>query len=491
MNYHDPDDRELKRFFNSKAQVVVVPDSVQLAIENSLSSLSEQHVKRGYPMKRWRWAAAAIALLFVLSTVSFYTVPTFAEMIRSLFVKNHPDRGLLKAQELGLVNNPHIKEKDKGYTLVINEAVADPTRVTMALQLFDRKGKHARDKLVLGDVNHITIKDDQGNTVDTMYDMGFTNDFYYLVAFIDEPMQTDKITIEGIIESLGRTNEKSVEGNWNFSFDIDMKDANRQTRYEELSGSYTTPHGMTVTLKRLTRMVQGVRFELETELDKAALTRSPGDLWKNQTLSFHFETEEGEEIHSVNARKSEKKYSLMTSDHHVVGNGKVRWSYTFNFLPEHEPYRFVLDGYTVPELDGSEISFKPSSLKVPKSFEILDDKLELVGASLEDSQRGDGKYETAVSFYGEMENEVTYDQWRAYEPSGKSYDIQYRGASRYYKDTLPDSWREGLIEMGDRSMQQPYEFRIVGLKQIPYELTLVREVVDKRYKDPDWSLMIK
>ncbi|WP_025718499.1 hypothetical protein [Paenibacillus sp. 1-18] len=54
-----------------------------------------------------------------------------------------------------------------------------------------------------------------------------------------------------------------------------MKKANKQNKIEELAGSYTTPHGMTVTLKRLTRTVQGVRFELETELDDRAMASPP------------------------------------------------------------------------------------------------------------------------------------------------------------------------------------------------------------------------
>ncbi|MFB5675150.1 hypothetical protein ACE3NQ_11575 [Paenibacillus terreus] len=45
--------------------------------------------------------------------------------------------------------------------------------------------------------------------------------------------------------------------------------------------------------------------------------------------------------------------------------------------------------------------------------------------------------------------------------------------------------------MGDPSTQQPYEFRITGLDEIPEELTLVREVVDRRYKDPDWSVLLE
>lgn len=44
--------------------------------------------------------------------------------------------------------------------------------------------------------------------------------------------------------------------------------------------------------------------------------------------------------------------------------------------------------------------------------------------------------------------------------------------------------------MGDRRAKQPYEFRITKLDPIPEELTLIREVVDKRYKDPNWSLLL-
>ncbi|WIV17364.1 DUF4179 domain-containing protein [Paenibacillus polygoni] len=491
MNYHDPVDRELKQLLTSKTQELVVPDTVQLAVDNALSSLSKQNVKKRVPHKGWRWVAAVVALLFVLGTVSMYTVPAFAEMFRSLFSKDNPDIGLLRAQELGLVYNPHIKEKDEGYTLVIDEAVADPTRVTIALQLFDKNGKHDRDKLVLGDSNKISIKDAKGNVVGSMYDMGYTNDFYYMVAFFSEPLQTDKITIEGNIEALGRKNDPLIEGNWDFSFDIDMQEANRETKVEELSGSYTTPHGMTITLKRLTRMVQGVRMELETELNDTAMTRSPGELWKNQMLSFHFETIENEEIHSVNPRKMGYMDSLMTSSHTVIENGKIRWSYTFKYLPENEPYRFVLDGYSVAELDGSKISFKPSELSEPQVFKILNDTVELVGTSLEKSQIDDSSYEMAVSFYGEMENEIGYEVWKAYDLAGNPYEISKRGVSSLI-NALANSWRDGLIGMGDRNTQQPYEFRIAGLDQIPEEITLVREVVNKRYSDDlNWSVLIE
>ncbi|SMF85555.1 hypothetical protein SAMN05661091_3050 [Paenibacillus uliginis N3/975] len=114
----------------------------------------------------------------------------------------------------------------------------------------------------------------------------------------------------------------------------------------------------------------------------------------------------------------------------------------------------------------------------------------MIGASLEDSQNEDGSYETAISFYGEMENEVLNNKWSAYDSAGKKYEAHFRGASGYI-NTLPDSWKVGLIEMGDRNMPNPYQFRIEGLSQIPKELTLVREVVNKRYTDPDWSVLME
>lgn len=116
--------------------------------------------------------------------------------------------------------------------------------------------------------------------------------------------------------------------------------------------------------------------------------------------------------------------------------------------------------------------------------------MELVGTSLEESQSSDGTSETVVLIYGEMENEMRHEGWKAYDSAGKRYDVNIRGSYSNI-NTLPDNWREGLISIGDRNTQQPNEFRIPGLDQIPEELILVREVVDKRYIDPEWSVLIE
>ncbi|MEB4782206.1 hypothetical protein P5G60_10655 [Paenibacillus jamilae] len=54
---------------------------------------------------------------------------------------------------------------------------------------------------------------------------------------------------------------------------------------------------------------------------------------------------------------------------------------------------------------------------------MMDDNLELVRASLKESQADKGAYETVISFYGKMDNEIMHEEWRAYDAVGKQYNV--------------------------------------------------------------------
>ncbi|WP_051775680.1 DUF4179 domain-containing protein [Paenibacillus tyrfis] len=435
--------------------------------------------------KIW-WVTVGVAsILVLLSVASFYSIPTVAEIIRSLFSRNNVDIGLLRAQEFGLVQHPNIKIRDKGYTLKIDEAVADPTRVIVAVQLFGPDGKHERERLKLSEEgSRILVKDEQGKVIGKLYDMGATNDFYYLVAFFPEPIQSNRITIEGQIGIIdGDPWDKgfpAIKGNWNFEFPINMTEAQKQTKITELQGEYTSPGGMTVRLKRLTRMVQGVRLELDTELSPEALIRSPGDLWQKQELIFHFEDAAGSEIHSVNTRKSPRRDSLMTQSH-IPGDkpGQMQLSYTFKYLPENQPYRFVLDGYFVAEQDGSSVSFAPARLQEePVFFRAGGDDIRLKGFTIEQPPNTNGKEtEGTLHVDGELWNEPSPDDWIVQDSGGKEYPVSERGVS----SSKGSGWKDGMIEL-----REDYEFRIPGMLTVPERLTLIRNVVNKRYVNVDW-----
>ncbi|MBU7318498.1 DUF4179 domain-containing protein [Paenibacillus oleatilyticus] len=440
--------------------------------------------------KIW-WVTVGVAsILVLLGVASFYSIPTVAEIIRSLFSRNNVDIGLLRAQEFGLVQHPNIKVKDKGYTLKIDEAVADPTRVVVALQLFGPDGRHERERLRLLEErngNRIVVKDEQGKVIGKLEDIRFTNDFYYLVAFFVQPIQSNRITIEGQIgiidgDPWGK-GFPAIKGNWNFEFPIDMTEAQKQTKITELQGEYTSPGGMTVRLKRLTRMVQGVRLELDTELSSEALARSPGDLWQKQELMFHFEDAAGSEIHSVNTRKHPSMNSLMTQSR-IAGDkaGLMHLSYTFQYLPENQPYRFVFDGYYIAERDGSSVSFAPARLQEePVFFRADGDDIRLKGFTIEQPPNTSSE-ETEGTLYvdGKLWNGDSFDDyWMARDSGGKEYRVSMGGSW----SAGGSGWKDGMIQLSE-----DFEFQIPGMLAVPEKLTLIRNVVSKRYVNVDWSV---
>ncbi len=468
---------------------VIEPTSVAETVSTTRKGLFKRR-STGF----WKIMIGVAALLIIMSSVLMYSVPTLAEKLRSLFGQDSGvDIGLLRAQEFGLVEHPNINVKDKGYTIKIDEAVADPTRVIIALQLFGPDGKHDRNRLEFYPTNNITIKDDQGEIVGKLYDMGVTKDFYYMVAFFAEPLQTDRITIEGRISQLGNKsrNIQYLQGEWNFDFSIDLKEAKKKTMVKPLNSSYTTPDGMTVRLKRLTRMVQGVRLELDTELSEEALIRSPGELWKQQDLKFHFGDMQGNEIHSVNTRKVPSKDSVMAGSH-LPGDkpGLMHWSYTFKYLPQDNPYTFVFDGYSVSERDDASIQFEPSKLKDhPVPFYADGDEIMLKDFTIESPPNTNGeKVEGVLHLDGRLWNEVAYDydQWTLKIPDGQEYTVSKRGSST----TEASGWKDGYIILGG-GRNRLFEFRAPGMTTIPDRLELRRTIVNRLYTNVEWSAPMK
>ncbi|SFJ44675.1 protein of unknown function [Paenibacillus sp. UNC496MF] len=211
-----------------------LPELIRNRIDHTLAKLPElptivQRKNKKNKKGKWRLTAIAASLLIIFTSAAFYTIPAFAEAMRSLFSRGNVDIGLLNAQELGLIQNPHIKISDKGYTVKVNEAVVDPTRVIMALQLVNSQDQLDRNRLVFAKPNEIVIKDEQGRIIGSMYDQGMTSDFYYMVAYFPEPLKTDIVTIDAHIEQLGNEVQHipNMHGDWSFHFTMDLKEAKK------------------------------------------------------------------------------------------------------------------------------------------------------------------------------------------------------------------------------------------------------------------------
>ncbi|MCC3374022.1 DUF4179 domain-containing protein [Cohnella sp. REN36] len=441
---------------------------------------------------------SSVLLLLAVCMAASFAIPAVADRLRSLFEQGGAaDSGLLRAQELGLIQHPDIRVTDQGYTVRIDEAAADASRVVLALQVFGPDGRHLREHLHLTPLdldvsrNHITLKDEQGNVIGELFDQGMTEDFYYLVCRFTSPPQTDQITVEGQLTTLGNESDRpgvdkipEIKGNWSFRFPLDLRKADSHTTASTLDLGYVAPDGLTVRLTKLTRMVQGIRLELDTELSEEAMLHSPGDLWRQMSLSFHFEDQKGREIHSVHTRKRNTK-SKLESESGVPGDrpGLMHWSFTFKEMPENKPFTFVFDGYEVAERDDASVSFAPAELRDhPIPFHFSGDDLLLTDFRVASPPDTNGDVpEGALRLTGGFRNSDRPGKWVIVDPQGREYALTARGSS----SVDGTDWKNGFIRILD------YELRAAGLTTVPDELRLKRTVIFRLYNDVDWSASLR
>lgn len=432
----------------------------------------------------WRRIGIAAAVLLLVCSVALYAQPTVAEFVRSLFASNAGvDIGLWEAQKMGIVQDPHVKVTDQGYTLEINEVVADGARIVLAVKMTNPEGKpvNGPDSGVL-DWRGLTIKDKNGKEVAELKTLGGAENIDKLTYILTQPVTTDKLVVEGKFDRLISWSGKSdIPGRWEFRFELDMKRANELTLVEPLNEQYTTPEGLHIEMERLVRTPSGVRLELNTSLSEEAAKRSPGDLQKQQLLMYHFEDEHGQEISSVNARGAHINNLIAESSSIDEKTGRIHRTYNFNYLPyDRQKVRFVLDGYSIPIRSEAAVTFDPTALAAKSAiWKDQGDTLKLLDMNIDlDPNKGRNDRSRGqvglIHLQGRFTNMFRNDQWVAHDEHGHSYAVSYRGSGNY-------SLEKGLEISGDPG------FIVEGMTKLPKQVTLVRKVTDKQYSQVDWS----
>lgn len=495
----DPLDRQLKE--KAKQSNLEMPEVIRQRMDQALASLPDRPdiINSNYSAKYSntnkykfpKWVIGAAIVAGLIAGIAWYKMPVFADIVRSLFSqKNAPDSGLLQAEQLGLVQHPNIGVTNNGYTIKVNEAVADPTRAIMTLEIYGPDGAMNRDLFLNNEA--IVIKDDKGKTVGTMYDIGGTTDFYYMWAVFDEPLQTKSITIEANITSLKEAyTHNIIQGKWKFQFTIDLNKANKQTRIIPITGNYTSPDGMSISLKRITRMIQGVRLELDTQLSEKALKRSPGELWKEQEIRFHIEDDSGN--HIINVSSADPNPNVLTS-RYIIGEkvGEMHWSYTFSHLPADQPYYLVFDGYLVKERDGHSLTFDPVYADYPVHFDSMGDHLKLGKYVINhENDDPDNPLQGTFPIAGTVQNQLGEDEYVVMNEQGNMYTTSGRGA---YTLNSNSSTSAGVVldKVSDAdNSAMGYELRIQGLDRIPEQITFIRTKVMRWYGNTDWKIKVQ
>jgi len=430
--------------------------------------------KRRSPFIR-RAALATACLLIVAAALTVYAQPSIADWVRSIFARDNAasDTGLLDARQLGLVQNPHIKVKDKGYTLEINEVVVDAARIMMGVKITDPNGKPVVNKV---DWSQVTVKDTEGKVLTELLSLGGSDAVENVTSLLPSGVKSDKLIVEGNINQIGQEifSHKIVKGNWNFKFSLDMKKANELTKVTLLDQQYTTPDGLHVKMERLVRTPSAVRLELSASLNEKLAKQVPESGLENMLLMYHFEDEDGTDFSSVNNNRRPQIETLIAQQHSLVGN-EHHWSYTFKYLPyDREKVRFVLDGYSIPVISDDSVQFHPLELSLkPVEFKGQGDSLTINSMKIgQDPSSLEGETAGLLRVNGKYRNMLSHDEWvMRDEESGKEFPAIFRGSYGGFTDIQDVN--------GDLTVE--------GLTTLPEKATLIRKVTDKWYTNVNWS----
>jgi hypothetical protein len=464
-----------------------LPDGFTERIMASLEGVEIEQVeqihsataRRAYKSRRViKKSALWVASLFIVTAAfTLYAQPSIADWVRSIFSNETTDSGIMDARQVGLLQNPHVKVEDKGYTLEINEVIADATRLVLGVKVTDPQGK----PLVYSvNWNDLHIKDTNGKEVAELRGIEGSETIEKLTFTFTQEIHTDELNVEGSVDRIAIPfSDEYVEGKWDFKFNLDMRKANALTVTTPLNEKYTTPDGMHIEMEKLVRTPSGVRLELNTTLSGEAAERSPGELEEKQQLMFHFENEHGEEISSVdNYRRGHSPNTI--SQICEMNDGKLHWTYTFKYLPyDRQNLRFVFDGYSIPVKSNGSVVLVPKEMKNHSAiFKDQGDKLTLSEFYVHyDSnlKAGEEPRESVIRMNGELYNQFNNDVWAVKDQDGKEYPVGFRGNVRW-GDTSEVSGDPGFI--------------VYGMSKLPEKATLIRTVTDKWYDNVKWSFDI-
>lgn len=488
--------------FTERVMEQVRNTEIQPASGQKLSEISG--MQTGRTLKRGlKWGSSVAAVIGIASLLFFIgRSGTVSETLSAppqkpfLLANQWAKLGLLDAKILGVVQHPGIEKTDKGYTFVLQDVVADPTRLVLNISITDKTGHAANDAMSKFNTSQLEIHDEQGHNIGELKEiMPLASDIYgnsgqasllLTYVFPDEgPGST--VVIQGNIHELASNSktEKVVAGDWSFSYEADMTAAQALSVTTDLKDHvYKTPDGMKLEMDQVMHTPAGVTLKFNTSLTGEAaslISANSTNFSHDFGVMFHFEGENGEELSRINSYISGG--IIDTSFGYTVRSteqaGKQHWTYYFKSLPyDSRQVRFILDGYNSPVKSNDSMTFHPHELnEKPAVFSAQGDVLKVNKMEIKETKDEPG-ISGWMSVSGEFTNRFSKDKWVALDGQGKEYKVIFRGA--YTMD-------EKVI-FGETGNHANEAYLIAkGMTELPEELTLRRVITDKRFTDVNWS----
>lgn len=475
----EPADEDL----HTHAQIASALSNAAGSPNQSSAPIEHQIRRKPKSNRRKIWISSAVVLLLAGAAL-FYSQPTIAERVRSLFSSNSIiDTGMREARDAGFLTGSEAVSTDSGYTIKAEEVIADSTRLIVGFSVFDKKGNPVPGQLgsmtefriydSLGEINYSGILG--GNSsIDQhvfVFNRAAVGEVLTLVVWAHEIQLSPG-------EVLSDWNREIVPGNWGLSIESDLTQAAKASLTTRLDQSYETPAGLKIDMLGAIRTPSGGALEFETSLSPAARQKAVDGAQAEHKVLYRIEKENGESLTD--------NFGPYNNPSPVFDrwNQSFRWFYPFyNFPFNTEPLRFVMEGYVIREKSEASVTFDPSALspEEPAKFTDSGDDFTLTGVTIAPNPNWDSSANVSIpsagiiTFGGKYHNpDFPNDDWIALDDTGREYPVVFSGGYAFENPKLDGS----------------QTFVVEGLEAMPSSLTLKRTAVAHLYRDADWSFIL-
>lgn len=449
----------------------------------------EPYGKAHKPRRKATWKRVAISAAGVVLAIGIGATvnPSFAQFIGGLFSTDQVDDGLKIAAESGLTQRVDLAVEDQGLTFVVEDVIADSSRVSLSYKVLNKNGKPMDTDLRFYESGNTVAAADQDGRPLEGWGTGWQEGSEY--GNVEFSLRRNKSDIEKITIQFNLVELNGVEGNWQLEVPVDLSETRKLTKMVDLKDAIAVHHGVQVDLKKLKTAPSSMELYFETALTTEELKKSNGtmrDFEKNfgkenieplvignTEIEYHIENAAGETIYST--ERSSDNGLLQGTGEDIDSFGGTSWIHSF--IPKNDKQlTFVLDGIHKIEPADFSIAVKPKEIKKqPVSFDYKG--MYLTAQSVSKPLWG-GNSSVVIKLTGGMESlDAGFGNWIAVDGEGNTYSTNFNGSISDEKDK--NGRHKAMLEL-----------EVEGLQEVPEELTLhlitIRNYypVEKQWKVP-------
>ena len=463
--------KEEQQFLKETLQTPTLPEDFTDRVFDQLEPYSEsgEVSAQSNPWKRTTIIAAGVVLAVGFSTT---VNSSFAEFVGGLFTTDQVDEGLKIAGEAGLTQRVNQEVEDQGMTLVVEDVIADSSRVSLSYKVLNTDGKPQDTYLNVPDTdNEITAIDQNGNELHgfgTGWQEG--SDYGFVEFSLRGHDNLEQLTIQFNLVELN-----DVKGNWQLDVPVELLENSKLTKMADLKDATAVHHGVEIDLKRLQIAPSSMELYFETAFTKDERKKYEEAIRKfeekfgkgsidnlvfgnSSAIEYHIENADGKVLYSTERdTNSDTAGMLQGSSEDLSTSGGTAWIHSF--VPNNEDQlNFVLDGIYKKEPTDLSLTIKPNDIKKhPVSFDYKGTHLTI--KNVKKPLFGEDRSVVIKMEGGTDSLDADLGSYIAVDSNGKSY---------------PTNFSSSILDEKDKNGRHivSLDLQLDGLEEVPEELTL-------------------